>query len=52
MPNDDAKISETDDWHGFRVTTRSIEQQTGLDIMSDVARSVQDVIETKVDTAP
>ena len=52
MPNNDAQISRTADWHTFRVTTRSIEQQTGLNIMSDVAQSVQDVIETKVDTLP
>lgn len=51
MPNSDSKISKSDDWHNFRVTTRAIEQATGLNIMSDVAQSVQDVIETKVDTA-
>ena len=50
MPNSDSKISRTADWHTFRVTTRSIEQATGLNIMSDVTQSVQDVIETKVDT--
>jgi endonuclease G, mitochondrial len=50
MPNNDSKISKSADWHNYRVTTRSIEQQTGLNIMSDVAQSVQDVIETKVDT--
>lgn len=50
MPNDDTKISRTADWHNYRVTARSIEQQTGINFMSDVAQSVQDVIETKVDT--
>jgi len=52
MPNDNAKIAKSADWHNYRVTTRTIEQQTGLNIMSDVAQSVQDVIETKVDTLP
>ena len=50
MPNSDSKISKSADWHTFRVTARSIEQQTGLDFMADVAPSVQDVIETRVDT--
>ena len=31
---------------------RQIAQQTGLNIMSDVAQSVQGVIENQVDTAP
>jgi endonuclease G len=52
MPNDNALIARTADWHSFRVSTRQIEQQTGLDIMSDVAQGVQDVIETEVDTQP
>jgi|GEM_PF-5794614 len=51
MPNSDSKISKSADWHNYRVTARSIEQQTGLNFMADVAQSVQDVIETRVDTA-
>ena len=52
MPNSDSKISKSADWHNYRVTARSIEQQTGLNFMADVTQSVQDVIETRVDTAP
>jgi endonuclease G len=49
MPNNNSQIGKSDDWHGFRVTVRSIESQTGLNIMSDIAQSVQDVIENRVD---
>ena len=50
MPNRDAQIAITADWHTFRTTVRAIEAATGLNIMSDVPQAVQDVIETKVDT--
>ncbi|HWL87360.1 MAG TPA: DNA/RNA non-specific endonuclease, partial [Polyangiaceae bacterium] len=49
IPNDDTKVSESADWTGFRVTARSIEQATNLNFLSDVAQSVQDVVETRVD---
>ena len=51
MPNSDSKISKSADWHDYRVTARAIEQQTGLNFMADVSPGVQDVIETRVDTA-
>jgi endonuclease G len=49
MPNDDAKIAQTDDWKKYRVSVRSIEALTGFDFLSDVDPSVQDAIETRVD---
>ena len=52
MPNRDAQIAITADWHTFRTTVRAIEAATGLNIMSDVPQAIQDVIETKVDTLP
>ncbi|HEX4385408.1 MAG TPA: DNA/RNA non-specific endonuclease [Myxococcales bacterium] len=52
MPNRDAQIAITADWHTFRTTVRAIEAATGLNIMSDVPQAVQDVIETHVDTLP
>lgn len=39
-------------WRNFRVTTRSIEQATGLDFLSDVPRAVQDVVENRLDVDP
>ena len=50
MPNSNSQIALSADWHSFRTTVRAIESATGLNIMSDVAPSVQDVIETRVDT--
>jgi endonuclease G len=52
MPNSNSQIALNADWHSFRTTVRDIEAATGLNIMSDVAQGVQDVIETRVDTLP
>src|SRR5262249_21994129 len=50
MPNDDSAISTSDSWQKYRVSVRSIEDQTGLDFLSDVDPAVQDVVETQVDS--
>jgi len=52
MPNNNTQVLKTDDWKPYRTTVRAIEAATGLNIMSDVAQGVQDVIETRVDTVP
>lgn len=49
MQNDPATTAT---WSTYRTTVRDIEAQTGLDLLSDVASSVQDVVETRVDTGP
>ncbi len=36
-------------WRPFRTTVRAVEQATGLDLLSDLPRDVQDVVETRVD---
>jgi endonuclease G len=50
MPNDDARISTSDSWQEYRVPVRRIEDATGFDFLADVSRSVQDVVETRVDS--
>jgi endonuclease G len=47
MPNDNA--IETRNWRGFTVTVRSIEEKTGCDLLSNLPRKLQDVLETKTD---
>lgn len=42
----------TGSWRNFRVTTRAIEQATGLDFLSDVPHAVQEVIENRIDVDP
>ena len=49
MPNDDSQIDSSDSWQSYRVAVRTIESQTGLDFLSDVAAGVQDAVETRVD---
>ena len=49
MPNRDSQISQSADWHDYRVSVDSIEAATGYDFLSDVAASVQSVIEARVD---
>jgi endonuclease G len=49
MPNEDAQISQSADWHTFRVSVDSIEAATGYDFLSDVDPSIQAVIEARVD---
>jgi endonuclease G len=39
-------------WRQYRVTVRAIEQATGLDLLSDVPRAVQDVVENRLDVDP
>ena len=50
MPNNDSQISQSADWRNYRVTTDYIESMTGLDIMSAVPASIQQVIEARIDT--
>jgi endonuclease G len=49
MPNENAEISRTADWHSFRVSVDSIEAATGQNFLSDVDPAVQAVIEARVD---
>jgi endonuclease G, mitochondrial len=49
VPNDDARVTQSADWETFRTSVRDIEQQTGLNLLSDVAPAVQDAVETRVD---
>ena len=49
IPNDDGQVAQTDDWRSYRTSVRAIETQSGLDFLSDVPRSIQDVVETRVD---
>ncbi|MBS2025064.1 MAG: DNA/RNA non-specific endonuclease [Deltaproteobacteria bacterium] len=49
MPNDDAQVSQSDDWRKFRVSARSVEGMTGLNFLADVSQGVQDVVENQVD---
>jgi len=39
------------DWKNYRVSVRDIEKATGYDLLSQLPKTVQDAIETKVDTA-
>ncbi|MGQ0507174.1 MAG: DNA/RNA non-specific endonuclease [Myxococcaceae bacterium] len=50
MPNSNTQIAAKDDWKRYRVSARSIETLTGLDFLSDVPQSIQNQIETTVDT--
>ncbi|HEX4416398.1 MAG TPA: DNA/RNA non-specific endonuclease [Kofleriaceae bacterium] len=52
MPNEDSQISQSADWHTFRVSVDSIEAATGYNFLSDVDPAVQAVIEARVDTQP
>lgn len=49
MPND---TTATKVWTEYRTSVRAIEEKTGLDLLSDVATSVQEIVETRVDTTP
>jgi endonuclease G len=49
MPNDQSVGSA---WGGYRTTVRSIESKTGYNFLSNVSTSVQNVVETRVDTGP
>jgi endonuclease G len=39
------------DWKKYRVTVRDIEKATGYNLLSNLPQAIQDVVETKVDTA-
>ena len=49
MPNEDSQISQSADWHTFRVSVDAIEAATGNDFLSDVDPAVQAVVEARVD---
>jgi endonuclease G, mitochondrial len=49
MPNENAQISKSADWHSFRVSVDAIEAATGDNFLSDVDPAVQAVIEARVD---
>ena len=49
VPNDDTRVSQSDDWTMYRTSVDDIENQTGLDLLSDVDTSVQQVVEARVD---
>ena len=44
--------SINNDWDGYRTTVDAIETKTGYDLLSNVAVSVQNTLEAKVDTGP
>jgi endonuclease G len=50
IPNDDGDVSASDDWQPYRVSVDDIEAMTGYDLLSDVANSVEAVVEARVDT--
>jgi endonuclease G len=52
MPNDDTVMTQSTGWGGYRVKARDIETMTGYNFFSALPQSVQDAIETKVDTGP
>lgn len=52
MPNDNAQVAKSADWHTFRVKLADIEAQTGLRLLGDVSEPVREALEAKVDTAP
>jgi endonuclease G len=52
MPNDNAAVAKSADWHTFRVKAADIESQTGLRLLSDVAEPVRTTLENRIDTAP
>jgi endonuclease G len=49
MPNENAEIAMTADWHTFRVSVDMIEALTGYDFLSDVDPAVQAIVESRVD---
>jgi endonuclease G len=50
MPNNNSSVNLTDAWQSYRVSLQSIEQQTGLAFLSDVAPAIRNVLETEVDS--
>ncbi|HUJ25742.1 MAG TPA: DNA/RNA non-specific endonuclease, partial [Myxococcales bacterium] len=52
MPNDNALVAKSADWHTFRVKPADIEAQTGLRLMSDVSEPQRSQLEQQIDTAP
>ena len=52
MPNDNAQVAKSADWHTFRVRPLDIEAQTDLRLLSDVPQEIRSVLENRVDTQP
>lgn len=52
MPNDNNALTKSTPWGGYRVKVRDVEALTGYNFFSAVPQSIQNVIETKVDTGP
>jgi len=52
MPNDNAAVAKSADWHGFRVKAKDIEAQTGLRLLSDVSEPIRTTLENRVDASP
>ncbi len=50
MPNNMGVPKE--DWGKYRVSIDKIEQVTGYDFLSEIPKSIQDILETKVDNGP
>lgn len=47
MPNENGILNAN--WRDFTVTVRSIEEKTGYDLLSNLPRKLQDVLETRTD---
>jgi len=47
MPNENGILARN--WRDFTVTVRSIEEKTGYDLLSNLPRKLQDVLETRTD---
>jgi endonuclease G len=50
-PNSTVVVNQTDKWTRFCTTVRDIEQRAGLNFLAEVPQMVQDVIETRLDSA-
>lgn len=52
VPNDDALVSASDGWALYRTSVNDVQLETGLDLLSDVDTSVQQVLEARIDPGP
>jgi endonuclease G, mitochondrial len=48
IPNRDADVAATADFSQYLVSVRSLETRTGLNFLSDVPMSIQEIVETRV----
>ncbi len=48
IPNRDADVAATANFSEYLVSVRSLEARTGLNFLSDVSKSIQDIVETRV----